>query len=76
LASRTCREGDGVDHRGVVTEPQVIDRASRRREREGKADESFGDQGRFGEGGVDGNGVDEIESRAREGAGCGLGTDR
>src|ERR1035441_10656764 len=76
LASRTCREDDGVDRRGVITEPQVIDRASRRREREGRADESFGDQGRFGEGCVDGNGVDEIESGTREGAARGLGTGR
>jgi hypothetical protein len=76
LASRTCWEDDGVDRRGVVTEPQVIDRPSRQRECEGRADESCGDQGRFGEGGVGRNGVDEIESGTREGAGRGLGTGR
>jgi len=62
-------EGDGVGCGGVVAEAKVEAGFGGAGQREGVSHEALGDGGGVGEGGVGGDGVDQVEAGARDGAG-------
>ncbi len=64
-------EGYGVGGGGVVAELEIEAGLGGTGESEGVADEAFGDCGGGGEVGVGGDGVDEVEAGAGDGAGLG-----